>query len=124
MLNTHRVSKPRFDGHGGAHCSRSGPHVPSLRMATSIPGTELRGWADLMVIQRAQEAMLPEVDFWEMGLMDIAELCRRDYIARPGRDPNDVRDQVRIAIEWDLESDRLDQQSEICLRDIAEFLLT
>ena len=92
-------------------------------MATLRLGNELRRWADLTVIQRAQEARLPDVAFWEMGLMHIAELCRRDYIARPGRDCNDVRDQLlRIGIEWDLRSDRLEQQSEICLRSIAEFL--
>jgi len=92
-------------------------------MAISRLGKELRHWADLTVIQRAQEARLPEVVFWEMGLLHIAELCRRDYIARPGRDCNDVRDHLlRIGIEWDLASDRLDQQSEICLRTIAEFL--
>ena len=60
---------------------------------------------------------------WEMGLRDVAELCRRDYAARPGRDCNAVRDQLLlIAIEWDLTRDRLDQQSHTCLRAIAEFL--
>jgi hypothetical protein len=92
-------------------------------VATSRVGNELRRWADLTVIQRAQEARLPDAVVWEMGLMDIAELLRRDFMARPGRDCNEVRDQLlRIGIEWDLEYDRLDQQTEICLRCIAEFL--
>jgi len=58
-----------------------------------------------------------------MGLGDVAELCRRDYVARPGRDCNAVRDQLLlIAIEWNLARDRLDQQSDTCLRFIAGFL--
>ena len=57
------------------------------------------------------------------GLKDVAELCRRDYAARPGRDWNDVRDQLLlIGIEWDLTRDRLDQQSRTCLHAIAQFL--
>jgi hypothetical protein len=92
-------------------------------MSISRLGSELRRWADLTVIQRAKEARLPEGIFWGMGLKDVAELCRRDYGARPGRDCNEVRDQLlRIGIEWDLASDRLDQQSETCLRAIADFL--
>ena len=45
-------------------------------MTISRLGGELRRWADLTVIQRAQEARLPEGIFWGMGLKDIAELCR------------------------------------------------
>ena len=61
--------------------------------------------------------------FWEMGLRSVAELCRLDYVARPARDCSAVRDQLlRIAIEWDLARDRLDQQSDTRLRAIAEFL--
>jgi hypothetical protein len=34
-----------------------------------------------------------------------------------------VRDQLLlIAVEWDLDRDRLDQQSEACLRYVADFL--
>jgi len=48
-----------------------------------------------------------------MVLRDVAELCRRDYAARPGRDCNAVRHQLLIiAVEWDLARDRLDQQSD------------
>jgi len=92
-------------------------------MATARTGNDLRRWADCTVVQRAQEARLPQVEFWEMGLREVAELCRRDYAARPGRDCHAVRDQLLlIAIEWVLARDRLDQQSDRCLRAIAEFL--
>jgi hypothetical protein len=92
-------------------------------MATARTGNDLRRWADFTVVQRAQDARLPQAEFWEMGLGDVAELCRRDYAARPRRDRNAVRDQLLlIAIEWDLTRDRLDQQSDTCLRAIAEFL--
>jgi hypothetical protein len=92
-------------------------------MATARIGSDLRHWADLTVIQRVQEAKLHQAKFWEMGLRDVAELCRRDYAARPARDCNTVRDQLLlIAIEWDLTRDRLDQQSHTCLRAVAEFL--
>ena len=88
-----------------------------------MTGNDFRRWADSTVVQRAQEARLPQVEFWAMGLGDVAELCRRDYAARPGRDCNAVRDQLLlIAVEWDLARDRLDQQSDTCLHAIAEFL--
>lgn len=92
-------------------------------MATARTGNDLRRWADLTVVQRVQEARLPQIAVRKMGLRDVAELCRRDYAARPGRDCNVVRDQLLIiAVEWDLALDRLDQQSDTCLRAIAEFL--
>jgi len=82
-------------------------------MATVSAGNDLRCGVDSTVIQRAQEARLPQVEFWEMGLMDVAELCRRDYAARPSRDCNTVREQLlTIAVEWELGRDRLDQQSD------------
>ena len=57
------------------------------------------------------------------GLKDVAELCKRDFAARPARDWNDVRDMLLlIGIEWNLDSDRLDQQSDACLRTVAAFL--
>ena len=83
------------------------------RMATVSAGNDLRCGVDSTVIQRAQEARLPQVEFWEMGLIDVAELCRRDYAARPSRDCNTVREQLlTIAVEWELGRDRLDQQSD------------
>ena len=57
------------------------------------------------------------------GLKDVAELCKRDFAARPARDWNDVRDQLLlIGIEWNLDCDRLDQQSDACLRTVAALL--
>ena len=92
-------------------------------MDVARTGNDLGRRADLTVVQLAQEARLPHVEFWAMGLGDVAELCRRDHDARPGRDCNAVRDQLLIiAVEWDLARDRLDQQSDTCLRAIAEFL--
>jgi hypothetical protein len=50
-------------------------------------------------------------------LGDVADLA-----AHSGRDRN-VREQLlRIAVEWNLDCDRLDQQSDACLRAIADFL--
>jgi hypothetical protein len=92
-------------------------------MATARQATELRRWADLTVIHGAFEGQMPEVLPAGSGLKDVAELCKRDYAARPGRDCNEVRDQLLlIGVEWDLSRDRLDQQSQACLRAIATFL--
>jgi hypothetical protein len=96
---------------------------PGKRMATARSVTELRRWADLTVIHGAFQARLPDMLPGNSGLKDVAEVCRRDYAARPGRDCNDVRDQLLlIAVEWNLDRDRLDQQSEACLRCVADFL--
>ena len=92
-------------------------------MATARQAAELRRWADLTVIHRAFEARMPDVLPARSGLRDVAELCRRDYAARPGRDCNDVRDQLlMIGVEWNLDRDRLDQQSDACLHGVAAFL--
>jgi hypothetical protein len=63
-------------------------------MATARTITELRRWADLALIHRAFEARMPDFDGANAGLKEVAELCRRDYTARPGRDWNWVRDQL------------------------------
>jgi hypothetical protein len=92
-------------------------------MATGRQITELRRWADLTVIHGAFQGQMPDVLPGSSGLAEVAELCRRDYAARPGRDWNDVRAQLLlIGIEWDLGQDRLDRQSEACLQAIATFL--
>jgi hypothetical protein len=53
----------------------------------------------------------------------VAELCKRAFVAHPAHNSNDVRDQLLvIAIEWNLDRDRLDQQSDTCLSAIATFL--
>ena len=92
-------------------------------MAIARQVTELRRWADLTVIHGAFLARMPDVLPAESGLKDVAEVCQRDYAARPGRDCNDVREQLLlIGIEWDLDRDRLDRQSDACLRCVADFL--
>jgi hypothetical protein len=49
---------------------------------------------------------MPEALPTTTGLREVAELCRRDYAARPGR--NEVRDHLLlIGIEWDLDRDTL-----------------
>jgi hypothetical protein len=89
-------------------------------MATARQATELRRWADLTVIHGAFQARLPELLPADSGLKDVAELCKRDFVARPARD---VRDQLLvIGIEWNLDCGRLDQQSDPRLRAIGDFL--
>jgi len=85
--------------------------------------TELQRCADLAVIRAAVKARLPDKSAATISLADIAELCKRDLRARPTRDCHDVRDQIlQIAIEWDLDRDALDQQSNVCLRAVVTFL--
>ena len=58
-----------------------------------------------------------------IGLMEIAELCRRHAAAHPCHDWNVRRDQLPlIAVEWGISRDPLDLQSDECLQAIAEFL--
>jgi hypothetical protein len=85
--------------------------------------TELRRWDDLAAIRAAVKARLPDKSAATIGLADIAELCKRDLKARPTRDCHAVRDQVlTIGIEWDLDRDALDRQSNGCLRAVVSFL--
>ena len=93
------------------------------RDADARQATEQRRWADLTVIRGAFQARLPELLPADSGLKAVAELCKRDFAARPARDWNDVRDQLLlIGIEWNLDCDRLDQQSDVCLRRVAAIL--
>jgi hypothetical protein len=90
-------------------------------MATARQASELRRWADLTVIHGAFQARLPELLPADSG--HVAELCKRDFAARPARDWNDVRDQLLlIGVEWNLDRDRMDRQSDVCLQAIAMFL--
>ena len=59
---------------------------PDVHMATARQATELRRWADLTVIHGAFQARLPELLPADSGLKDVAELCKRDFAARPARD--------------------------------------
>jgi hypothetical protein len=83
----------------------------------------LQRWTDLAAIHAAVKALLPEKSAATIGLADIAELCKRDFKARPARDCHDVRDQIlQLAIEWDLDRDALDKQSDVCLRAVLSLL--
>jgi hypothetical protein len=76
----------------------------------------------MAVITCALARILPERT-GAIGLMEIAELCRRHVAAHPCHDWNARRDQLLlIAVEWDISRDRLDLQSDECLQAIAEFL--
>jgi hypothetical protein len=93
-------------------------------MARIRTSRELCRWSDLAVIRRAMAARMPALTD-QAGLADIAELCRRHALAHPGRDCNDVRDDIlAIGCEWDLATDRLDAQSDLCLDCLARFLST
>lgn len=88
-------------------------------------GQTCRAVSDLAVITRALAWTLPERT-GAIGLMEIAELCRRHAAARPCHDWNARRDQLLlIAVEWNISHisrDQLDLQSDECLQAIAEFL--
>jgi hypothetical protein len=84
---------------------------------------QLRRWSDLAVVQHAIEAKLPECCAGPIGLMEIAELCRRQAVSNPGRDWNETRDLIlKIGIEWNLSNDSLEAQSDACLRSIVRLL--
>jgi hypothetical protein len=71
----------------------------------------------------AIEGAIPEASAPALGLAAVAELCRRHVLAHPGLDWNERRDQIlMIGVEWDLECDALEAQSDACLRSIARFL--
>lgn len=66
---------------------------------------------------------MPGFDDRQIGLSDIAELCRRQALARPGRDWAVVRSQIlTIGCEWDLDRDRLEDQPDDCLHHLIVFL--
>jgi len=91
-------------------------------MPSTCHKIELRRWSDLATINAAIAARLPEMAAGKIGLTEIAELCKRDLYARPARDC-DVRNQIlQIVVEWDLDCDALEQQSNDCLNAIARFL--
>ena len=92
-------------------------------MATPRTRIELRRGSDLALIVSAIEGACPAVPADAIGLADVAELCRRHVQSHPGLDWNERRDQIlMIGIEWDLERDALNAQSDACVRCIARFL--
>ena len=91
-------------------------------MSTARSVTELRRWGDLAAIRRALKTRMPEAAETSVGLKQVAELCRRDSLARP-RDCNRTRDQLlTIGCDWNLARDRLEDQSDRCLQFVADFL--
>ena len=81
---------------------------------------ELRRSADLALIYRALKIRVPDLCDGQIGLAQVAELCKRHCAARAGCDSHWIRDHVlTIAAEWDLSHDRLEEQSDECLRSMA-----
>ena len=92
-------------------------------MALARTASELRRWSDLSAVRLVLAARMPELRESKVGLMQVAECCRRQIRAFPGRDCNETRAHlVTICCEWDLAADRLEDQSEDCLRCLATFL--
>ena len=92
-------------------------------MATARTALELRRWNNLVAITGVLAVRMPSVCDLQVGLVEIAELCRRQVLAHPGRDWALVRNQIlRIGCDWNLDRDRLDQQSHACLDHLASFL--
>jgi hypothetical protein len=90
-------------------------------MATTRTAPELRRSAYIALIYRAFRTRMPDLRETAIGLEQVAELCKRDCAARPGRDWHWVRDNVLIiAAEWELSRDRLEEQSIECLRTLAK----
>jgi hypothetical protein len=95
----------------------------TLTMATARTGSELQRLSDLAAIRRALSTFAPELAEARVGLLDIAELCRRSAVSRPGRDWHDVREQIlTVGCEWDLTNDSLEEQPDSCLDCLARFL--
>lgn len=92
-------------------------------MAATRTALELRRWNNLVAIKRVLAVRMPGICDQQVGLSEIAELCRRHVLAHPGRDWALVRNQIlRIGCGWDLDRDRLDQQSHARLDHLAFFL--
>lgn len=92
-------------------------------MAIARTALELQRWNNLVAIRGMLAVRMRDFCDQNIGLSQIAELCRRQVLARPGRDWVLVRNQIlRIGCDWDLDNDRLDKQSDDCLDHIASFL--
>jgi hypothetical protein len=92
-------------------------------MAIARTAIELRRWSDMAIIRHAIATAMPDWTDRSIGLKEVAQLCRRLTASRPGRDWHETRDLIlTIGCEWDLASDRLDDQSNQCLDCLARFL--
>jgi hypothetical protein len=92
-------------------------------MTCSRSHAELHRWNVLAVIRLAIKVTLPEHGDDRIGLLEIAELCRRHIASHQGGNRNAIRDLIMmIAVEWDLTNDSLDAQSNACLCSVANLL--
>lgn len=83
---------------------------------------QLRRLSDLSTIRRTIARLRP-TNFACIGLMDIADTLRMLWGSAAVRDCHAVRDALlTIACEWDLQRDRVDEQSDVCLAVIAGLL--
>lgn len=83
---------------------------------------QLRRLSDLSTIRRAI-AQLRATNSARIGLMDIADASRMLLGSAAVRDCHAVRDALlTVACEWDLQHDRLAEQSDACLAVIAALL--
>jgi hypothetical protein len=79
--------------------------------------------SDLATIRIASKQRLPHADDSALGLVQIAELCRRRMAGRPSLAPHEIRHELlTIAADWDLARDNLDAQSDDCVRRLAELV--
>ena len=92
-------------------------------MAVARTTAELNRWRDLAIYSERHPSRGRRSWTVRAGLSDVAELCRRHALVNPGRDWDDVRDDMlTICCEWDLAHDWLDAQSDACLDCLARFL--
>jgi hypothetical protein len=84
---------------------------------------QLRRSNDLRVVREAVAAIIPGALTDHIGLDQIVDVVKANSTPRGGRSWHDVRDQIlSIAAEWNLRIDDLEQQSDQCLRCLADLL--
>jgi hypothetical protein len=92
-------------------------------MATVQTAGELKRLVQLTEITRALRTRLPDAPHQQIGLGEIAKLCKALVSARACRDCHDVRDDIlSIACLWDLTNDTLEQQSDELLACLSTFI--
>jgi hypothetical protein len=83
---------------------------------------QLRRLNDLSTIHRVVAQPRP-TNSAGIGLTEVADALRMRVRVAAARDSHAARDTLlTIACEWDLQRDRLDTQSDVCLAVIARFL--
>jgi hypothetical protein len=92
-------------------------------MATVQSAGELRRLVQLTEITRAFRARFPDAPQQQIGLGEVAQLCKALVAARASRDCHDVRDDIlSIACLWDLTKDNLEEQSDELLDYLSAFI--